>query len=146
MCDVAGDAVTFVRIMQTFSAYYQDLSPPAMPTFDKYTQADPILDPDTVSDILPYLSQLAVDYESEKVAKSFMASASNVCRVDVTLTAEQITTITLSARQDTKSQISSMDALAGYFATIVNRIAEEPIDQLVHVVEVSSCSPLAKLW
>lgn len=144
--NTAGDAVTFVRIMQTLSTYYQGLPPPMMPTFDKYTQADPILDPDTVPAILPYLSQLAVDYESEEVAKSHMTSASNACRVDVTLTAEEVTAITLSARQDTKSQISSMDALAGYFATIINRIAEEPIDQLVHVVEASSCSLLMAFW
>ena len=117
-----------------------------MPTFDKYTQTDPILDPDTVPAILPYLSQLAVDYESDEVAKSYMTSASNACRVDITLTAEEITAITLSARQETKSHISSMDALAGYFATIVNRIAEEPIDQLVHVVEASGYSVLMAFW
>ena len=117
-----------------------------MPTFDKYTQTDPILEHDTVPAILPYLSQLAVDYESDEVAKSYMTSASNVCRVDITLTAEEITAITLSARQETKFQISSMDALAGYFATIVNRIAEEPIDQLVHVVEASGCSVLMAFW
>lgn len=146
MHNAAGDAVTFVRIMQTFSTYYQGLSLPTMPTFDKYTQTDPILDPDTVPAILPYLSQLAVDYESDEVAKSYMTSASNVCRVDITLTAEEITAITLSARQETKFQISSMDALAGYFATIVNRIAEEPIDQLVHVVEASGYSVLMAFW
>lgn len=117
-----------------------------MPTFDKYTQTDPILDPDTVPAILPYLSQLAVDYKSDEVAKSYMTSASNACRVDITLTAEEITAITLSARQETKFQISSMDALAGYFATIVNRIAEEPIDQLVHVVEASGYSVLMAFW
>ena len=146
MHNATGDAVTFVRIMQTFSTYYQGLSPPTMPTFDKYTQTDPILDPDTVPAILPYLSQLAVDYESDEVAKSYMTSASNACRVDITLTAEEITAITLSARQETKSHISSMDALAGYFATIVNRIAEEPIDQLVHVVEASGYSVLMAFW
>lgn len=122
--------------MQVFSDYYQDISPSIAPTFEKYFQPDPIIKPEHIQDTIPYISQLAVDYDMEEMSKMYIASMSNVSRVEVALTSEQVKSIAILARRESSLKISTMDALAAYFVTVINRISSACVDQLIHVIEV----------
>lgn len=122
--------------MHSFSNYYQQLPPLIIPSFEKYLQQDVQFNQDWLDDAMPYLSYLSVGYGIDEYLKRNQAMTANVSRLDMTFSSDQLQSIKASATRDSNDRVSTMDALAAYLITVLNRVSLVPIQQVMNVVEV----------
>ena len=61
-------------------------------------------------------------------------------RVDIKVSLAQLKAIKSIADKTASIRISTMDALVAYFITVLNRVSEQPIGQIMTVASVRSCS------
>lgn len=121
--------------MVTLSNYYQTSSPshpiplPA-PTYEKYLSEDPDLDADYIDQAFPYLSYLAIDCTAEEYAKRQQEIVDRTSRVDFSFSKDQIQAISAEVRQGEKIQMSTMDILAAYVISVIQRISPTPVKQI----------------
>jgi hypothetical protein len=122
--------------MEAFSNYYQDLPPPMVPTFEKYFTPDPTLERDLVKDVIPYVPHLTTLYELPVFFGLYNDMMTTTSRVDIKLSLAQLKAIKSMADETASIRVSTMDALVGYFITVLNRVSEQPIEQIVTVADV----------
>jgi hypothetical protein len=134
-CHMLGDATTVARFIEAFSNYYQDLPPPMVPTFEKYFTPDPTLERDLVKDVIPYVPYLATPYELPVFFGLYNDMMTTTSRVDIKLSLAQLKAIKSMADETASIRVSTMDALVGYFITVLNRVSEQPIEQIVTVAD-----------
>lgn len=126
--------------MSSLSNYYQGLPSPTIPTFEKYLHPEPVMKTEFIEDAAPYLSFLAIDYDVKEYWRRFEDGLSRITRVDLKLSWEQVQVISRSAKQSTHVKISTMDAVAAYIITVIQRISDPPLRQIHHIVDVFSLS------
>ena len=115
-----------------------------IPTFEKYFTPDPTLERNLVKDMIPYVQHLETGLELPVFLELYNEMMTTTSRVDVKLSLAQLKAIKSIADKTASIRISTMDALVAYFITVLNRVSEQPIGQIMTVASVrsfSSCYP-----
>lgn len=143
---IPGDVQTLVWMATSLSNYYQGLRAPFIPTYEKYLNPVPEVNQGLVRNALPYLAFLAVDHELEEYQKKMENMLSRTSRVDLKFSAEQFKAIATMVRHGQEKPTSSIDALAAYIISIIQKVSDTPIQQILRTVsvgyfitDVSSC-------
>jgi len=66
----------------------------------------------------------------------FNEMQSTTSRVDIKLTFTEIMAIRAKAMKSTEMRVSTMDCLAAYLVTVLNRTEDVPIQEISNVIEV----------
>jgi len=123
--------------MHTWSNYYQDLPPAVIPNFDKYFDPAPKIEQPFIYDVLAQIPYLDVHYSAKRFHEMYNEMLSTTSRVDVKLTFKEIMAIRYMATRGTNMKVSTMDCLAAYFITVLNRTEDVPIRQISNLLQVS---------
>lgn len=123
--------------MKTLSAYYTGQEPLLKPTFDKFTNLPPPCPPSQLSATLPVIPYLALNYSAQEFEAIYDGMLTTTERVDIRVTRQQLDALKTKANRNTDNvRVSAVDALAGYFATVWNRIDGTPIQEIAHLLSV----------
>ncbi|KIM79320.1 hypothetical protein PILCRDRAFT_564103 [Piloderma croceum F 1598] len=133
---ILGDGTTLSRVMHAWSNYYQDLAPEMIPTFEKYGDPAPKIERQFINDTLTQVPHLGVPYSTKMFHEMFSEMLSTTSRVDIKLTLEEILAIRDMATKSTTMRVSTMDCLAAYFVTVLNRTEDVPIWEISNAIEV----------
>jgi hypothetical protein len=107
-----------------------------VPTFEKYFTPDPTLERDLVKDVIPYVPHLATWYELPVFFQLYSQMMTTTSRVDIKVSLAQLKAIKSIADETASIRVSTMDALLGYFITVLNRVLEQAIEQIMTVADV----------
>ncbi|KAF8183387.1 hypothetical protein BJ912DRAFT_976333 [Pholiota molesta] len=125
-CHALGDAYTTMRLMESWSKYYQGLSPTWKPTFEKYLTRSPAtmnaLPMDYVSTVIPYIGFLAVP------------TPWTITRIDLKFTSNSLHNISEMALKTSQwlgdgHKPSLTDSLAAYLIYILQKVSDTKIVQ-----------------
>ena len=108
-----------------------------VPTFEKYLDPIPTIERQFVHDTLAQVPHLGVHYSSEKFCKMFNEMQSMTSRMDIKLTSAEIMAIRNMVIKSTEMRVSTMQCLAAYLITVLNRTEELPIRRIYNVIDVS---------
>jgi hypothetical protein len=122
--------------MLAWSNYYQDLRPAMIPTFEKYLDPVPKIKRQFVYDVLAQVPHLGIHYSAKQFYKMFNEMQSTTSRVDIKSTFTEIMAIRAKAMKSTEMRVSTMDCLAAYLVTVLNRTEDVPIQEISNVIEV----------
>lgn len=123
--------------MQTLSAYYTHSEPPPAPTLEKFFQIAPPVSQAQFRSTLPLVSMLALDYRADELWKAYITHLTSTERVDLTFTRPQLDKLKQKANTLADGvTFSAMDSLAGYLATLLNRIDGVPVEDISHIIGV----------
>jgi hypothetical protein len=123
--------------MHAWSNYYQDLPPVMIPTFDKYFDPAPKIEQQFIYDTIAQVPHLGVHYSAKRFHEMYNEMVSTTSRVDVKLTFEEIMAIRDMVTKSTKTKVSTMDCLAAYFVTVLNRTEDVPIREISNLLQAS---------
>lgn len=134
-----ADGVGMIHMLNTFSAHYTKKLPlPAAPTFEKFFDVPPECPRTALPSILPLMMDYGVMYERKELQAMYaeaMAADSELMRLR--FSKKQLIKIKTLARRHAGSDVSTTDALAGYAATLLNRIYDDPVQVIYHGLGVS---------
>lgn len=133
---IPGDYQTVVWMTTSLSNYYQGLLAPFKPTYEKYLNPVPEVNRGLVRNALPYLAFLAVDHELAEYQKKMESMLSRTSRIDLKFSAEQCKAIATTVRYGQEKPISSVDALAAYITSIIQKVSDTPIEEILRTVSV----------
>ena len=123
--------------MKTLSDYYTGQEPLLRPTFEKFTNLPPPCPLSQLSATLPVIPSLVLNYSSQEFEETYGGMPMTTERVDIRVTRQQLDALKTKANRNTGNvQLSAIDALAGYFATLWNRIDGTPIQEIAHILNV----------
>jgi hypothetical protein len=122
--------------MHAWSNYYQGLLPEMIPTFEQYGDPAPKIERQLIYDTIAQVPHLGVHYSTKRFHEMFSEMLSTTSRVDIKLTFEEILAIRDMATKSTKMKVSTMDCLAAYFVTVLNRTEDVLIREISNVIEV----------
>ena len=128
--------------MTSLSDYYLGLTPAVVPTFEKYLQRTPTLEPHLVDETIRFAPQLIEDMPIMSLLASMQLAEATTSRVEVKFTASQLKVIRAAAEREATNKISTSDALSGYLVTVLNRISPVTIENITSIISVSFCSLL----
>ena len=128
--------------MTSLSDYYLGLTPAVVPTFEKYLQRVPTLEPHLVDETMRFAPQLKEDMPIMSLLASMQLAEATTSRVEIKFTASQLDAIRAAAQLEATNKISTSDALSGYLVTVLNRISPVTMENITNVISVSFCSLL----
>lgn len=80
---------------------------------------------------------LALDYRADELWKAYITHLTSTERVDLTFTRPQLDKLKQKANTLADGvTFSAMDSLAGYLATLLNRIDGVPVEDISHIIGV----------
>jgi hypothetical protein len=136
-----------MRLMESWSKYYQGLSPTWKPTFEKYLTRSPAtmnaLPMDYVSTVIPYIGFLAVTYPLDNVLNGLARLYKSSTRIDLKFTSDSLHNITEMALKTSQwlgdgQKPSLTDSLAAYLIYILQKVSDTKIVQAQQLFGVSS--------
>ena len=126
--------------MTSLSDYYLGLTPTVVPTFEKYLQRAPTLEPHLVDETIRFAPQLTEDMPIMSLLASIQLAEATTSRVEIKFTASQLKAIRAAAEREATNKISTSDALSGYLVTVLNRISPVTIENITNIISVSFSS------
>jgi hypothetical protein len=98
---------------------------------------EPTLERELIYDILPEVPHLAIDYHADMFKQMYDEMVDRTIFMTVKFTAGQLAALrTIACAEAGSNEITKSDAVVAYIATVLSRIAPEPIRQIVNVVDV----------
>jgi hypothetical protein len=126
-----------MRVMHACSNYYQGLRPAMIPTFEKYLDPVPTIERQFVYDTFVKIPHLAVHYSADRLYQMYNEMQSTTSHVHIKLSLAEIMAIRAMVMRSTEIRLSTMDTLAAYLITVLNRIEDVPIQgRIFSVVDV----------
>ena len=135
-----GDGYAFARFVNSLSNFYQNKTPTAGPTYEKFLLPEPFVKPRaSYTDALKNISWLAVGYDAKTHHQQTSAMEADTTRVDYTFDAGQVDAIWRQAKGMSKTgRLSRGDALGGYLVHVLRSILHDPPRFVKQVLGVSS--------
>lgn len=129
--------------MTTLSAYYEHRPPLHPPTFEKFLDTPPRCPPALLASTLQYIPNYAVDYPADDLLKMIAHRKDTTERVYLRFTVGHLGKLKARACKSTGNpMLTSMQSLAGYLATILNRIDDAPVQAINYRLGVNNFSHL----
>lgn len=137
----ADDGASLFHVMDTLSAYYLNQPPPLSPTFEHFFTTPPECPRSQLSDSLPHLLRIVMDYPPNQILQKFGLRMMSTERLVLRFTKDQLSKLKDRATRESGNKTwSSMDSLGGYLATLQNRFDEEPVREIHYILGVSFVS------
>ena len=130
----------FVNILSDF---YQDKTPVAGPTYEKFLLPEPFVKPRaSYTEALKNISWLAVGYDGKTHHQHTSAMEADTVRVDYTFEPRQVDALWKQAQGLSKTgRLSRGDALAGYLVHVLRSTLRNPPRFVKQMLGVSSPYP-----
>lgn len=122
--------------MHAFSNYYQDLRPTMTPTFEKYLDPVPTIERQFVYETLTQMPLMGIYYSTKRYSEMYNEIQSATCRVDIKFKLSEIMAIRDMAMKNVQAKVSTMDCLAAYLITVLNKTETLPISRIFNVIGV----------
>lgn len=143
-----GDAPTMMRLMESWSTYYQGLTPTWKPTFEKYLTPSPAtaktLPLEYVTTAVPYMGFLAVDHSLDYMIDGVENMTKSSKRIDLKFTSKTLYKLlemvlrTSPEIDDASRKLSLTDLLSAYLVYVLQRVLDTKIVQVQQTFGVSS--------
>lgn len=100
-----GDGYAFARFVNALSDFYQDKTPAAGPTYEKFLLPEPFVKPRaSYTDALKNISWLAVGYDANTHLQQTSAMEADTTRIDYTFDAAQVDALWRQAKRMSKTR------------------------------------------
>ncbi|KAF8183382.1 hypothetical protein BJ912DRAFT_549261 [Pholiota molesta] len=137
-CHTLGDAATAMRLMESWSNYYQGLAATWTPSFEKYLTPSPItakaLPLDYISLTSPYIGFIAVHHSLDSVLNGLGRLYESSVRIDLKFpsnTLRKVSEMVLKTSQECNrsKKPSATDSLGAYLVYILQKVSDTKIVQ-----------------
>ncbi|KZO99165.1 hypothetical protein CALVIDRAFT_466606, partial [Calocera viscosa TUFC12733] len=137
-CHVLGDGLTFHRFTNMISQFYRGL-PEAhpLPTYETYFRGPPTIPrhmtQQVAQDAAPHLLR---HYDNNDIGELYTRSFLSTTRLDMQFSLDELNILKSEASRRAGRNVSKQDALAAYLITVINRIRDTQITQVVNLLNI----------